>query len=232
MATFAKFVTACETAFWREGTFLAAYGVNAENAVDDVLEADVGVSTFRDFMTERGAFEGTMTELHAALVERVRKPERAAAEAHRKAVADRDYDLKILTETKLREAQQGVRDVMSSGWPKNPQVLSGRLKKVGPQLRKIGIAITWPTGRRQGRKISVTTHRGGPRENASSGSSASSKHAKQSPNHNEDNGLNENEIDPGGRTSPPRGRTSRPEDALKKTSGRSRRTHQARRRTH
>ena len=58
MATFAKFVTACETAFWPEGTFLAAYGVNAENAVDDVLEADVGVSTFRDFMAERGAVGG------------------------------------------------------------------------------------------------------------------------------------------------------------------------------
>ena len=151
-----------------------------------------------------------MTELHAALTERVRKPERDAAEKHRKAVADRDADLQVLTAAKLREAQQGVRDVMSSGWPKNPQVLSGRLKKVGPQLRKIGIAITWPTGRRQGRKISITTHSGGPRENASSASSASSDQGKQSPHANENNGLDENEIDPGGRTSPPGGRTSRP----------------------
>jgi hypothetical protein len=207
MATFAKFVTAAETAFWPAGTFLAAYGVNAENAVDDVLDADVGVATFRDFMAERNEWEGTMTQLHAALVERVRKPERDAAEAHRKAVADRDDDLKILTETKLREAQQGVRDVMSSGWPKNPQVLSGRLKKVGPQLRKIGIAITWPTGRRQGRKIFITTRSGGSRENASS---ASSKHSKQSSPDNEDNGLDETEIYPGGRASPPGGRASRP----------------------
>jgi hypothetical protein len=209
MATFAKFVTACETAFWPEGTFLAAYGVNAENAVDDVLEADVGVSTFRDFMTEHGAFEGTMTELHAALTERIRKPERDAAEKHRKAVADRDTDLQVLTAAKLREAQQGVRDVMSSGWPKSPQVLSGRLKKVGPQLRKIGIAITWPSGRRQGRKISITTHNSGARENASSASSSSSDQGKQSPHANENNGLDENEIHLGGRASPPAGRTSR-----------------------
>jgi hypothetical protein len=124
MATFAKFVTACETAFWPEGTFLAAYGVNADNAVDDVLEADVGVSTFRDFMAERGAFEGTATELLAALTERVRKPEREAAERHRRAIADRDHDLQVLTAMKLREAQQAVRDVMSSGWPKKPQVLA------------------------------------------------------------------------------------------------------------
>jgi hypothetical protein len=210
MATFAKFVTGCETAFWPAGTFLAAYGVNAENAVDDVLDADVGVATFRDFMAEHNEWEGTLAQLHAALVERVRKPERDAAEAHRKAAAERDYDLKILTETKLREAQQGVREVMSSGWPKNPQVLSARLKKVGPQLRKIGIAITWPIGRRHGRKISITTHRGGPREKASSASSASSKHSEQSPHDNENNGLDENEIGPGGRTPPPRGRTSRP----------------------
>jgi hypothetical protein len=175
MATFAKFVTACETAFWPEGTFLAAYGVNAESAVDDVLEADVAVSTFRDFMAEQGAFEGTMTELLTALTERVRKPEREATEKHRNAVAAGDTDLQVLTAAKQREAQQSVRDVMSSGWPKNPQVLSGRLKKVGPQLRKIGIAITWPTGRRHGRKISIATHSGGPRGNASSASSASSK---------------------------------------------------------
>jgi hypothetical protein len=223
MATFAKFVTACETAFWPEGTFLAAYGVNAENAIDDVLEADVGVLTFRDFMGERGAFEGTATELLAALTERVRKPERDAAERHRKAIAERDADLQVLAAAKLREAQQGVRDVMSSGWPKNPQVLSGRLKKVGPQLRKIGIAITWPTGRRQGRKITISTQ-SGPRENASS---ASSKQGKQSSNVNENNGLDENETHHGGRTSrpggrapPPGGRTeedvgSKPEDALR-----------------
>jgi hypothetical protein len=148
--------------------------------------------------------------LYAALVERVRKPERDAAEAHRKAVAARDVDVQVLTAAKLREAQQSVRDVMSSGWPTNPQVLSGRLKKVGPQLRKIGIAITWPTGRCQGRKISITTHSGGARENASSASSSSSDQGKQSPQANENSGLDENEIDTGGRTSPPGGRTSRP----------------------
>jgi hypothetical protein len=190
MATFAKFVTACETAFWPEGTFLAAYDVNAENAVEDVLDADVAVSTLRAFMAERNTWEGTATELLAALVERVRKPERDAAEAHRKAIADRDLDLQVLTATKLREAQQGVRDVLNSGWPKKPQVLSGQLKKVGPQLRKIGIAITWPTGRRQGRRIFISTECLGSGGKASSASSAKNYT-------NENNSVDEND---GGRS--------------------------------
>ena len=90
---------------------------------------------------------------------------------------------------------------MSSGWPKNPQVLSGRLKKVGPQLRKIGIAITWPTGRRQGRKdIHFDRIREWGRENASSASSASSAENYT----NENNSVDEN----GG------GRSEDAEDAL------------------
>jgi hypothetical protein len=36
MATFAKWAMACETAFWPEGTFIAAYQGNIATAVDDV----------------------------------------------------------------------------------------------------------------------------------------------------------------------------------------------------
>ena len=95
--------------------------------------------------------------LYAALTERVRKPEHDANEAYQKAVAARDLDLQILTKAKLREAQQSVRDAMSSGWPKNPKLLTHELRKAGPQLRKIGIAITWPTNNRD-RSISVDVH--------------------------------------------------------------------------
>ena len=145
-------------------------------------------------MGECGGFEGTATELLAALTERVRKPERDAAEAHRKAVAERDQDLQVLTAAKLREAQQGVRDVMSSGWPKKPQVLSARLKKVGPQLRKIGIAITWPTSHHGRRKISISRQVMQPAEKASQASPASQRQGRKSNNRNEHNNLDEGDA--------------------------------------
>jgi hypothetical protein len=52
MATFAQFAMACETAFWPEGTFAAAYEVNAQNAVADTLDANIAVSVFRDFIED------------------------------------------------------------------------------------------------------------------------------------------------------------------------------------
>ena len=129
MATFAKFAAACETAFWPEGTFLAAYEVNAENAVDDVIEADVTVSTFRAFMADREEWKGTATELLAALVEHVKEPERNAAAAHRAALDERDFDMQSRSTGALREAQQRSRDILTAGWPKKPHVLSGRLRR-------------------------------------------------------------------------------------------------------
>ena len=89
--------------------------------------------------------EGHGDALHAALTERIRKPERDAAEALRQAVANHDHDLKVLMEAKLCEARQHVKDVMNSGWSKKPDLLTHALRNAGPQLRKIGIAITWPT---------------------------------------------------------------------------------------
>jgi hypothetical protein len=52
MATFAQSTMACETAFWPEGTFAAAYEVNAQNAVADTLDANIPVSMFRDFIED------------------------------------------------------------------------------------------------------------------------------------------------------------------------------------
>jgi hypothetical protein len=181
MATFVQFAMACETAFWPEGTFASAYDVNAQNAVADALDANVAVSTFRDFMEDcpDRKWKGTATQLHAALIERIRKPEHDAAEKHRKAVADRDTDLKILTEAKLREVQQSVRDVMNSGFPKKPDLLTHELRKAGPQLRKIGIAITWPTNNRD-RSILVEVYNS--RERASQASRGSQTKAQDSEN--------------------------------------------------
>ncbi len=132
MATFARFVMGAETAFWDQGTFAAAYEVNAQNAVADALDANTTVSVFRDFMGDcpDGNWKGTATQLHAALTERIRKPEHDANEAHQAAVAARNPDLQVLTKAKLREAQQAVRDVMSSGFPKEPNGLTHELRTV------------------------------------------------------------------------------------------------------
>ena len=105
-----------------------------------------------------GKWKGTATQLHKELTERIRKPEHDANEAHQKAVAARDPDLQALTKAKLREAQQAVRDVMSSGFPKKPNGLTHELRKAGPQLRKIGISITWPSNNRD-RDLSIVWER-------------------------------------------------------------------------
>jgi hypothetical protein len=127
--------------------------------------------------------EGTATQLHAALTERIRKPERDAAEAHHRAVANRDADLQILTAAKLREAQQRVKDIINSGWPKSPKILAHELRKAGPQLRKIGIAITWPSNNRD-RSLFVDVLQIRP-DSASHASRAS----KTETSDNENNGL-------------------------------------------
>jgi hypothetical protein len=82
MATFAEFVTACETEFWPEGTFLAAYRSNAGSADADVLENDAAVSALRAFMDDKREWRGTATQLLYELVNIVKRPEREAEAAH------------------------------------------------------------------------------------------------------------------------------------------------------
>lgn len=71
MADFAKWATACETAFWDAGTFEAAYAGNRDDAVDSVLEGDPVASAIRSMMNERDDWEGTATELLAPFDEEV-----------------------------------------------------------------------------------------------------------------------------------------------------------------
>ena len=63
MADFAKWATACETAFWPSGTFMAAYNDNLLEVVDTVLEADLVGSTLRLFAEEWTPWTGTASEL-------------------------------------------------------------------------------------------------------------------------------------------------------------------------
>ena len=63
MADFAAWATACETAFWPAGTFLAAYNDNLREVVDTVIDADAVGSAVRQMATQRSAWTGTATDL-------------------------------------------------------------------------------------------------------------------------------------------------------------------------
>lgn len=67
MADFAKWATACETAFWPIGSFAAAYDGNQQKAVADVLEADLIANAVSQFMADRTGWEGTASDLLSVL---------------------------------------------------------------------------------------------------------------------------------------------------------------------
>jgi hypothetical protein len=71
MADFARWITACETAFWPPGTFMRAYSGNLDDAVDNIIEADLVSTTLRSFMSTRTEWTGTATELLGALTEMI-----------------------------------------------------------------------------------------------------------------------------------------------------------------
>ena len=67
MADFAQWVTACEGALWKKGTFMAAYGANITEAVEIALEADQVATALRSYMDVTSEFEGTASDLLKAL---------------------------------------------------------------------------------------------------------------------------------------------------------------------
>ena len=71
MADFARWVTACETALWPAGTFSAAYLVNRDAVVDNVIDADPVSSALRSLMERRTEWTGTATELLEVLSDEV-----------------------------------------------------------------------------------------------------------------------------------------------------------------
>jgi hypothetical protein len=71
MADFAHWATACETALWPAGTFMAAYRENIARMVDITLEASSVAEAIREFMVTRTEWEGTSKDLLAALAESV-----------------------------------------------------------------------------------------------------------------------------------------------------------------
>ena len=64
MADFALWATACLDALWSPGTFINAYQLNRNEAIADVIDADLVAVALRAFMAEIGSeWQGTATEL-------------------------------------------------------------------------------------------------------------------------------------------------------------------------
>ena len=113
------------------------------------------MSTLRSFMVGRGRWEGTATNLLEALVAFVKQSLRDAEGELDTAIFDPKAQSRA--EAKLREAREKVRETLGKDWPGNPRALSGRLKKAGPALRQIGVAIEWPTRHGDARIITITS---------------------------------------------------------------------------
>ena len=133
MADFAIWVTACESAFWKPGTFMKAYKANIKDAANTVIEGDIVAATLREYMEKRlhpspgsglvpvSEWKGTATELLAVLNNQV-------------------------TDVHIKRSNQ---------WPALPHVLSRRLHGCAAVMRKQGIDITQSRSS-SGRTIKVT----------------------------------------------------------------------------
>jgi hypothetical protein len=170
LAEFATFVSACETAFWDEGTFLKAFNEAAEANADEVLLGDPVAVALQEFMEEQPAVDGqrewksTATDLLKELEIVIRAPERAAVMAFamaKNAVKDREdiVGVRKMTEaaSDLSEARERVHTILDAKWPKAANALSARLKSVGPQLKDVGIWIKWPTSHGGGKLLEVVS---------------------------------------------------------------------------
>ena len=69
MADFAVWVTACETALWKPGTFWAAYSANRDEAVENVISADPVAVAVRGLMEGNMEWKGTASTLLNRLAE-------------------------------------------------------------------------------------------------------------------------------------------------------------------
>ena len=197
MATFAKWAMACETAFWPEGTFAAAYRGNIATGVDDVIDSDKAVSTLRSFMVSHGRWEGTATNLLEALVAFVKQSLRDAEGELDTPIFDPKAQSRAAA--KLREAREKVRETLGKDWPGNPRALSGRLKKAGPALRQIGVAINWPTRHGDARIITITSSSADVCTFASPSSHASHDDKQSRTTANQNKGLRQDQSDEPGR---------------------------------
>ena len=135
LAAFAKFVIACETAFWDEGTFAKAFAESAESAAGDVLADDPIAAVLEEFMEGKAEWKGTSTQLLSELEAVVRQPERDASMAHAQAqsaaeargkIGDfgRDQRRRRLLRLSSRRRASMFAKTLGVKWPKAPNALS------------------------------------------------------------------------------------------------------------
>ncbi len=113
MADFAHWAIACEPALWKDGAFMSAYSANIATAVESIVEATPVALAVCNLMAGKTPLE------------RLAEWKGTASEL-----------LDVLS------VQVGERISRSDTWPKTPHILSGRLRRVSPSLRKLGIDVT------------------------------------------------------------------------------------------
>jgi hypothetical protein len=177
LATFARFCIACETAFWEQGTFLAAFTKGAADISDDVVRGDPVAASLYGFMTTRAQeWVGTASDLHEELTEFVNRPLKEAeitlsmakSALSGKSCGDSDDDRSpgeiraakeraaAEAEVNIRAARDKVKSIIDPKWPTGGVALGLRLKKVGFQLRSVGVDVTWPSRHGDARTIHIS----------------------------------------------------------------------------
>ena len=63
MADFAKWATACETAYWPAGSFIAAHNTNRKEVIQKVIDANSVAAAVQKLMEQKTEWNGTATEL-------------------------------------------------------------------------------------------------------------------------------------------------------------------------
>jgi hypothetical protein len=71
MADFAEWGAACEGAYWESGTFSAAYDGNRDEAVGDIIEADLVATAVQSFMVDQEEWSGETMQLLTLLEKQI-----------------------------------------------------------------------------------------------------------------------------------------------------------------
>jgi hypothetical protein len=117
MADFEQWGAACETVLWPAGTFQAAYRRNRQEAAEEMLYGDPVANAIRTFVASLAGTVGTVGTV---------APVWSGTPA----------SLLDALDSHVGEAYRRSKD-----WPKGPRMLSGRLDRAVPVLRKTGITI-------------------------------------------------------------------------------------------
>ncbi|HEY2774157.1 MAG TPA: hypothetical protein VGK20_08915 [Candidatus Binatia bacterium] len=128
MATFARWVAACEPALvgtvigkapdgteirWEEGNFLAAYRGNRAGAAESVLDADVVASELRAWLPTTAGWTGEPKEWSGTST--------------------------VLFQDLGRYADRPGGPAKTKGWPTSATGMSDRIRRAAPALRRVGI---------------------------------------------------------------------------------------------